>query len=166
MDADNEAIHQRYRLLFLAIIALIVLVTDQATKQAVLVSLPLGGGFELVPGYLNIVHVRNPGVAFGMMAEGSSYLRVGFLIFISLVALSIVFWMVRASAIIDWYLLLGYSLFFGGALGNLVDRIRYLEVIDFVDVHWGTLHWPAFNVADSALSVGAGLFILHFILRR
>jgi signal peptidase II len=166
MDAVNEAIHQRYRLLFLAIVALIVLVADQATKQVVLASVPLNGGFEILPGYLNIVHVRNPGVAFGMMAEGPSHLRVAFLVFIALAALAIVVWLVRALPNIDWYLLLGYSLFFGGAMGNLVDRVRFFEVIDFVDVHWGTLHWPAFNVADSALTVGAGLFILHFILRR
>jgi signal peptidase II len=162
----SKKIHEKYRLLFLVLIALMVLVTDQATKQAVVAAIPLGSGLEIVPGYLNIVHVRNPGAVFGIMSEGSSDFRVGFFILISLVALVIVIWMVRTSPSLERHLLLAYSLFFGGALGNLVDRIYYGEVIDFIDAHWGTLHWPAFNVADSALTVGAGLFMLHFIVRR
>ncbi len=161
-----QKIHEKYRLLFLVFIALIILAADQASKYAVMLELPLSRGLEIIPGYLNIVHVRNPGVVFGMMSEGASHWRVAFLIFVSLMALAIVIWMVRTSPRIEWPLLLAYSLFFGGALGNLIDRIRFGEVIDFVDVHWGTLHWPAFNVADSALTVGAGLFIIHFILRK
>ena len=74
--------------------------------------------------------------------------------------------MIHSSAAIELGLLAGYSLFFGGALGNLIDRIRFGEVIDFLDVHWGNLHWPAFNVADSALCVGAGLFLLHVVLKK
>jgi signal peptidase II len=65
-----------------------------------------------------------------------------------------------------WLLLIAYSLFFGGAAGNLVDRIRFGEVIDFLDLHVGTLHWPAFNVADSSLCVGTALLFVHFIFRR
>jgi len=73
-------------------------------------------------------------------------------------------WLIVISSMrYDWPLTVGYALFVGGTLGNLVDRIRFGEVVDFLDFHWGSLHWPAFNLADSALCVGIGLFFLHFL---
>ncbi len=129
-------------------------------------SIPLHTGIEVITGFFDLAHVRNPGVAFGMMAGSAwSFQRV-FLILLSLAAMAAIMWVIYSSAAIELGLLAGYSLFFGGALGNVIDRIRYGEVIDFIDVHWGNVHWPAFNVADSALCVGAGLFLIHFVFKK
>jgi len=100
------------------------------------------------------------------MAGSAWEFRSLFFILVSVAALVIIAAVVAFSKDIDSYLLLAYSLFFGGALGNLVDRIQFGEVIDFLDLHWGDFHWPAFNVADSALSVGAILFVFHLLLKR
>jgi signal peptidase II len=77
-----------------------------------------------------------------------------------------IIWIVAASKQIDSYLLVGLSFFFGGATGNLVDRLRFGEVIDFVDVYVRSFHWPAFNVADASLCVGTAVLFLHFLLRK
>ncbi len=101
-----------------------------------------------------------------MLSEGASSLQRIFFILLSFAAMVVIAWMIHSSPEIELGLLAGYSLFFGGALGNLIDRIRFGQVIDFIDVHWGNLHWPAFNIADSALCVGAGLFLLHVVLKK
>jgi signal peptidase II len=154
------------RLSFLALIACLILAADQVTKFLVISRIPLNGAIGLIPGVADLVHARNPGAAFGMMAGSAWEFRSIFFILVSVAALVVILALVAVSRDIDSYLLLAYSLFFGGALGNLVDRIRFGEVIDFLDVHWGDLHWPAFNIADSALSVGAIIFVLHVLLKR
>ncbi|MBI4963799.1 MAG: signal peptidase II [Desulfomonile tiedjei] len=154
------------RLTFLGSIACLLLIADQVTKFLVFSRIPLNRAIELIPGVLDLVHARNPGAAFGMMAGSAWEFRSLFFIVVSVVVLVIIALVVAFSKDMDSYLLLAYSLFFGGALGNLVDRVRFGEVIDFIDVHWGDLHWPAFNVADSALSVGAVLFVFHLLLKR
>lgn len=133
---------------------------DQLTKWLVLSFIPLDGGINVVPGLVNIVHARNPGAAFGIMSQHSSDFRWLFLLAVSVAALLVVLWLVLSSHDLSTGLLIGYSLFFGGAAGNLIDRARFGEVIDFLDVFVGQYHWPAFNVADSALCVGVGLFAL------
>jgi len=155
----------RYTLIFGGI-ALAVLTADQITKHLVTAYLPLNSGVEVISGYLNLVHVRNPGGAFGLLADSTSVARFWFFIAISVTAMGVILWMMLSSTVVDRWLLAAYALFFGGALGNFVDRIRYREVIDFLDFHLGTLHWPAFNVADSALCVGVGLFLLHLVNTR
>jgi len=115
---------------------------------------------------MNLVHARNPGAAFGIMSGYESVLRAAFFILISVTALVVILAMVIFSRDGGFLLILGYSLFFGGALGNLVDRIRFGEVIDFLDLHLGSVHWPAFNVADSALCAGTALFFLHFLVNK
>jgi signal peptidase II len=154
------------RLTFLAITACLLVIADQVTKFLVISYIPLNTAVELIPGVLDLVHARNPGAAFGMMASSAWEFRSLFFILVSVAALVIIAGMVAFSRDIDSYLLVAFSLFFSGALGNLVDRIRFGEVIDFIDVHWGDLHWPAFNVADSALSVGAVIFVFHLLLKR
>ena len=158
-------VHIVKRLTFLALIACLLLAADQLTKFLVISRIPLNGAICLIPGVADLVHARNPGAAFGMMAGSAWEFRSIFFILVSVAALVVILVLVAVSSDIDSYLLLAYSLFFGGALGNLVDRIRFGEVIDFLDVHWGNLHWPAFNVADSALSVGAIIFVLHVLLK-
>jgi len=162
----DTSVNRLKRLTFLAIAACLLVIADQVTKFLVISSISLNGAMELIPGVADLVHARNPGAAFGMMAGSAWEFRSLFFILVSVAALVIIAAVVAFSKDIDSYLLLAYSLFFGGALGNLVDRIRFGEVIDFLDLHWGGLHWPAFNVADSALSVGAVLFVFHLLLKR
>jgi signal peptidase II len=143
-----------------------ILAADQASKYLVVSSIPVDRGFPVVAGFVDLVHVRNPGAAFGIMSASAWDFRKLFFVLVSVVALGAILWMIASSDEIDRPLMLGYSLFFGGAVGNLVDRIRFGEVIDFLDIHWGNLHWPAFNVADSALCVAVACFFLHVFLAR
>jgi signal peptidase II len=151
--------------LFILIAGLIVAV-DQATKCLVTAYVPYGGFMEIIPGVVNLVHARNPGAAFGIMSGSEWQFRSLFFIFVSIATLVLILSFIVFSDDLDGYMLTGYSLFFGGALGNLVDRMRFGEVIDFLDVHWRNHHWPAFNVADSALCAGAALFLLHVVTRK
>lgn len=150
--------HNKFTLF--SIIAAAILVSDQITKCLVSSKIALNRGFELIPGVLNLVHVRNKGVAFGVFADSSSNFTPLALVAVSIIALVVILWILAVSET-DWSLFLGLSFFFGGTAGNLVDRFRFGEVIDFLDFHIGLYHWPAFNVADSALCIGAGLFFIH-----
>jgi len=164
--AGRLAIAGSRKFLTFIIIALVIVVADQVTKYLVTALVPLHGGMEIIPGFANLVHARNPGAAFGLLADSTSSLRSLFLLLVSVAALVCIIWIVVATEHIDAYLLIALSFFFGGALGNLVDRMRFGEVVDFLDVYVGTLHWPAFNVADASLCVGTALFFLHFLRRR
>jgi signal peptidase II len=155
-----------------AIITLFILIAgltvtaDQVTKHLVTTRVPLSGVIEIVPGLANLVHARNPGAAFGFMAGSEWQFRSLFFIVISVAALVLLLGFVLFSDDMDGCLLTGYAFFFGGALGNLIDRVRFGEVTDFLDVYWRAYHWPAFNVADSALCLGAFFIFLHFLRMR
>jgi len=132
---------------------------DQVTKFLVVRFLPLGAQKTIVEGFFNLVHIRNRGAAFGLL----SGLSPGFAWMFFLATTSLVLGVV---AYLWWRLppgqkaaLVGYSLIFTGALGNLIDRLRLGEVIDFLDFHISRYHWPAFNVADSLVCIGAGLLV-------
>ncbi len=137
-----------------------VLLLDQVTKFLVISALPLHSVREIIPGVFNLVHVRNPGAAFSILAGASPAWRHGLLVGLTLFVLAIILFAYGKVPASDRWTRTAYSLITGGALGNLVDRIRIGEVIDFVDVHVGSAHWPAFNVADSAISVGAVLLVV------
>jgi signal peptidase II len=154
------------RILAVIVIALAVVVSDQCTKQIVTTLVPMNRAVEVIPGYFNLVHARNPGAAFGIMADSQSRFRSVFLLLVSAAALVIILWTVLVSGDAGWLMLTACGLFFGGALGNLVDRVRFGEVVDFLDFHVGALHWPAFNVADSALCIGTGLLFIHFLVSK
>ncbi|MFH1114237.1 MAG: signal peptidase II [Pseudomonadota bacterium] len=145
------------------LIVLAIGVSDQVSKYLVASSVPLNSGVQVIPGYLDVVHVRNKGAAFGIFSQSTWSVRSTLFLVVHFIALAVIFRLLASTRDPDPYLLGGYSLFFGGAVGNLIDRLRFGEVIDFLDVHIGNAHWPAFNVADSALCVGAVLLILHFL---
>jgi signal peptidase II len=166
VEVRRLAIAGRKKFLIFIIIAVVVLVADQVTKYLVTAFIPLHRGVEVIPGFANLVHARNPGAAFGIFADSTSHLRSLLLLLVSVAALVCIIWIVVASKQIDSYLLVGLSFFFGGAAGNLVDRGRFGEVIDFVDVYAGSFHWPAFNVADASLCMGTAFLFLHFLLRK
>ena len=135
------------------------LTLDQATKVLVQLKLPLGSQAPLIPDLLNLVHVRNKGAAFGLLSGWSA--EYAWLFFVAttgvvLVVLGYLLWRLPDD---HWPAALGYSLILTGALGNLIDRVRLGEVVDFIDVYWGRYHWPAFNVADSLVCVGTAILV-------
>lgn len=139
-------------------IALAGILLDQLTKWLVVSRMNLHQSITLLPDFAHLTYVRNPGAAFGLLANHS--LRVPFFICISLLAAGGILWYLIKEASNSLRLQLALGLIFSGAIGNLMDRIRFGEVIDFIDVHWYQYHWPAFNVADSAICVGVGLLLL------
>jgi len=154
------------RLLIFGIIAAAVLLADQVTKQLVVAYIPVNTGTEVLPGLLNLVHVRNPGAAFGFLSGFEGAIRPLFFIGVSVVALAVITWLVLSSADLPAWMMTAYALFFAGAAGNLVDRLLHGEVVDFLDFHVGEWHWPAFNMADSALSVATGMFIIYVLFMQ
>ena len=146
------------------LVALAVLLLDQATKQIIIRSLRLGEGFPVVSGYFDITFVLNPGAAFSFLATLSERVRNPFFIAISVTAIVLI--VIYHTRFAHQHRLTSFALVLvlGGASGNLVDRLRYGVVVDFLDVHIHQYHWPVFNVADSAISVGVGLMLLEMLL--
>jgi signal peptidase II len=146
----------RYRTL--AIITAIIMVLDQATKLYVDANFRLHETVPVVRGFFHLTYVRNKGAAFGILADNA--VRIPFFITVSIIAMIGILWYVRRIRDDQKLTLFSLSLIFSGAFGNLVDRIRLGEVIDFLDVFWQRHHWPAFNVADSAITVGVVLLFI------
>ena len=145
--------------------AALVLLLDQATKIYIDASMPLHESVPVIPGFFSITHVRNPGAAFGFLAGASPLFRNIFFVGVTVAAILLILQYVRTSRAEERLLNLSLSLILSGAVGNLIDRIRFGEVIDFLDVYVGSHHWPAFNVADSAISVGAVILFVELIRR-
>lgn len=154
----------RHRLLI--IVSAVVVFADQVSKQLVLKVLFQDATLEVIPGLFSLTHVRNTGGAFGLFAGQASRLRtVGFLV-ISCFALGILWHLYRSLAGESNPVRVAFALILAGAIGNMIDRFRFGEVIDFLDFHIGVYHWPAFNVADSAIVVGVGVLLVSMIRKR
>jgi signal peptidase II len=146
--------------------ALIIVVLDQITKLAVANRLQVFESVPVVTGFFNLVHVRNRGMAFGLMNRPDIGIASYFLLAASLIAVVLILvWFFKLKEE-DNQLTLGLSLILAGAVGNLIDRVRLGEVIDFLDFHLGTYHWPAFNLADAAITVGTVSIALNLIFQR
>lgn len=148
---------------FLVISALIVAL-DQWTKLWIEGALELHGRLEVVPGFFDLVHVQNTGIAFGLFPAGGELGGTLVLTALGFAALAIVSIYFSRTSEREPLLLLSLSLVLGGAVGNLVDRILLRAVTDFLDVYVGAHHWPAFNVADSAVTVGIVLMLMYSFL--
>jgi signal peptidase II len=140
-----------------------VLVLDQVTKALVENTMTMHQSIEIIPNLASLTYLRNTGAAFGFLAGARSGLRIVFFALISSVAIGCIVYLIRGLRPQQKTLLLSLSLILGGAVGNLIDRLRLGEVIDFIDLHWYDIHWPAFNVADSAISVGVVILFLHML---
>jgi signal peptidase II len=139
------------------LLSFLVVLVDQITKFVARVYIDTFDTIKILP-FLQLVSVRNEGAAFGMFKGlGNSAFIV-----ISLVAMAVVIWLLLKSKENRW----GLALILGGAAGNLIDRIVFKKVTDFIDVFGGRFHWPAFNIADSALTVGLILLLLSSVVRR
>ncbi len=140
-----------------------VLVLDQATKFLVHKTMALYQSIEIIPNFVHITYLRNTGAAFGFLAGGRSTLRTVFFILVSAVAIGCISYLLKTLRPQQKTMMVSLSLILGGAIGNLVDRLRMGEVIDFIDLHWYHIHWPAFNVADSAISIGVILLFIQMM---
>jgi len=149
--------------IYLILLILFVVLTDQLTKLWVMSSLPHHGKRIIIPGLFNLVHVANTGAAFGLLAGEYAWWRQVFFIVVALVALVVIYMAYSKSEARTLIFITAVGFIAGGALGNLIDRIRFGAVVDFLDFYIKSYHWPAFNVADSAISVGVGLFLVHLL---
>jgi len=140
-----------------------ILVLDQATKILVDSAMDLHQSIEIIPDFVSLTYLRNTGAAFGFLAGARSGLRIVFFGLISSVAIGCIVYLIRGLRPRQKALLVTLSLILGGAIGNLIDRLRLGEVIDFIDLHWYDIHWPAFNVADSAISIGVVLLFIQML---
>lgn len=154
----------KYR--YLILIGSAVAILDQATKLIIVHQLAHYETIKIIPGFFNLTHLYNPGGAFGFAANQSPLVRtILFMVFTTL-ALGVIIYFYRSLPENYPGLSTALSLIFGGAVGNLIDRIRIGSVIDFLDVYIKGHHWPAFNVADSAVSIGMAIFIYHLLFNK
>ena len=156
----------RRKLLKLVFTAAAVVAGDQVTKAAVLHLLPLHADIAVIPGFFNITHVMNPGGAFGFLAKAHEQVRQLMFLGVSFCALALVFYLYWTTPDRFKWLAAAFGLIFGGAVGNLIDRLRFGAVVDFLDIYVHQWHWPAFNVADSAITVGVSIFLFHLVFGR
>ncbi len=148
----------------LVIMIAAIIIVDQITKYVVLYNMYPGESIEIIPYIFNFTFVKNTGAAFGMGADFHESIRKPLFLFIPVLACFWLMWLIwrtRKSLIIDS---LAYSLILAGAIGNLLDRFILGYVIDFLDFHWGNAHFPAFNVADSSITIAAFLLIISFYI--
>jgi signal peptidase II len=144
-------------------LAAAVVVIDQATKFMVKARLPLHDSVTVIPGFFDITHVRNTGAAFGMLNNVEFAYKPAVMVIVALVALGAVASYALTLPASQRIARLGLALILGGAVGNLIDRATMGYVVDFVDVYWRGVHFWAFNVADSAITVGVALMLLDVL---
>ena len=144
-------------------IAVVVFLGDQVTKAMVEDSIPEHVIIPIFPRFFNLTHTSNAGAAFGLFSESPAPWKTGLLIVVSAALLVTVVTIVWRSRRLQWEAGVGLALILGGALSNLVDRIRAGRVVDFLDVYFRSYHWPTFNLADSAIVVGAFFLVLQVI---
>ncbi len=145
--------------------AALIVAIDLLTKTAIQTSLALHETIPVIEGFFNLTYIRNPGAAFGLLAETGGRVRIGFFLVSTFIAIIVLTVLLR-SADRDWPSRLAFTLILGGAVGNLIDRIRYGEVVDFLDFYVGRYHWPAFNVADSCITTGIAILLLTVWVKR
>lgn len=144
--------------------ALGIVVLDQASKQAIVASFSLGDRLAVIPGFFNLTLAYNPGAAFSFLADAGGWQRHFFTVLALVVSIGIIVMIRRHLA--ERRFCLQLTLILGGAVGNLIDRLIYGHVIDFIQVYYQNWYYPAFNVADSAICIGVGLMLLDSFRER
>ena len=147
----------------LASLSGVVVALDQITKAVVRATLPLHDSVEFIPNFLSFTYVRNTGAAFGLLNGVDFPLKTAVMTMVALTALVAIGVYAAKTSIPEPATRLGLALVIGGAVGNLIDRITFGYVVDFIDVYWRGWHFWAFNVADAAITIGASLLILDMI---
>jgi signal peptidase II len=161
-----EGIFLKKNILIFILGAAVVIAFDQLTKSAITTRFFMHESYPIINGLFNLVYVMNPGAAFGFLANASETFRYIFFISVTIVALGLILYYLVKSKPQNLRIVCALTLIFAGAVGNLIDRIRFGAVVDFLDVYISSAHWPAFNVADSAISIGAALMIWDMIANR
>ncbi|HNZ31652.1 MAG TPA: signal peptidase II [Smithellaceae bacterium] len=152
-------------IIFIACAASVIAI-DQLTKAVITEKLFMYGTHKVIDGFFNLVYVMNPGAAFGFLSRTPELFRYSFFIGITVLAMLLIIYYLVKSGNEKAIITLSLALIFGGAVGNLIDRIRFGAVVDFLDFYIGNWHWPAFNAADSAITVGAALMLWEMIIAR
>jgi signal peptidase II len=147
-----------------AVIVIVGIIIDQVTKSIVDRSMRLYDSIPIIDGFFNLTYVRNKGAAFSFLSHASW--RLPFFICVSIVAAIVLLIAFRKLRDDQRLAQLSLAMIFSGAVGNLIDRLRLGEVIDFLDAYWRTHHWPAFNVADSLICVGVFLLAIDMLLEE
>jgi signal peptidase II len=148
------------------LIAAAVLLLDRLAKWAVASNIPLHDSVTVIPGCFHLTHVENTGAAFGLFAESTAQWKIGALVSFSVIALMVVSALLWKHSHSLSTTTIGLSLILGGATGNLWDRMLTGHVVDFFDFYVGSYHWPAFNVADSAIVIGAILLVSEIVFAK
>jgi signal peptidase II len=149
---------------WVASIITVILVLDQVSKYFVEKHLRLYEIVTVIPGFFNLTHVRNKGAALGILSGLPGVWRSLFFVAFTLIALVVIASVLRKTH--ERLLVASFSLIMGGAIGNVIDRIRYGEVVDFIQWYVKTWYWPSFNVADSAISIGVALLAIDMLFRK
>ena len=148
------------------LISFFVIALDRVTKWAIARRLSLHDSIQVIPGFFRIIHAENPGAAFGIFADSPSHWKIGMLIGFSIIAMVIVSALLWKNSHTMTSTGVGLALILGGAVGNLWDRLVSHQVVDFLLFYVGPHQWPAFNVADSAIVVGAGLLVFEIMFTK
>lgn len=144
----------------------LVILLDQLSKAFVLTYIPMYKSIHIIPGFFNLTHVTNPGGAFGFMARNGSPWRHWIFLAAAFIALGMILYFYHQTPSNRPYLGYALAMIFGGAIGNVIDRLRFGEVVDFLDIFVGGMHWPTFNIADCGVTVGVIIFILHILFKK
>lgn len=147
-------------------IAASVVIVDQLTKLWIMTNFALHEQQNIIPGFFDLVYVTNTGAAFGFLAGDKNLLRQTFFVGVALVAMVVIVYAYGHLKKQGRIFVYSLGLIGGGAIGNLIDRLRFGSVVDFLDFYLGRYHWPAFNAADSAITIGVGLFMLGTLLQH
>ena len=147
------------------VISAMVVISDQLTKRIVIDMIEIGQRYIVIPGILDLVHVKNSGMVFGIMQGNNSTPFQLLMIFISILAIVVLIFWIRNSHSKGRQIIY-LSLILGGAIGNLIDRVARGAVVDFIDIHIGSRHWPAFNFADSAITLGVVFLVLDMLFKE
>ena len=143
-----------------------IILVDQLTKAAIQSNFSYGDSIPIIEGLFNLTYVRNTGGAFGLFAGAAENIRTPLFLLLPTLAciwLTWLIWVYQKKCLLSGMI---YSLILAGAVGNLIDRFAYGYVVDFLDFYWGDSHFPAFNIADSSISVGAFLLIVELLIQK
>lgn len=154
------------KFLYAGNIAAITTVLDQVTKILVKTYMPLWSSKTIIQDHFNLVHAVNKGAAFGFLNRADITWQRGFFIAITLIALGVIYNLLKSTRNENKVQIIALALLLGGAIGNLIDRILYGQVTDFLDFYIGSYHWPAFNIADIALTIGALVMIAALYIKK
>ncbi len=154
------------RRIFYFLFILVLLVADQLTKAVVAQKIPFLSSKSIIPGFLNLTHIRNRGAIFGFFSQSGSQFLYVILTLASLAALALVVFYFFKTPPSERLMIISLSLILAGALGNMIDRMFRGYVIDFMDFYVKKWHWPSFNIADASITIGACFLIFTFFFRK